>query len=303
MSDWWEQAYKGGPMVKVKGFPRPLYPPDANQHGKKPSANGPDCEAYKRVVSRAGRWPWQEFDQAYSNGFAHGTSGNVGSTGVAGVQRQQDIDDTGWLGEKTFNTLRSIRVPKGPHEGEMAMDAYAVDLINKAWDKFGGHEPDESGSTVRKAALSLAVSQIGVKESPPDSNQCKYTSWYGMVGPWCAMFVSWCYEKNAKAQSPSFAQGSRYAYVPYVVQDGRNGKNGLKTVSVDDAIAGDLVCYDWDWNGEFDHIGIFEKWQGNEMLVIEGNTSTSNNSNGGQVMRRDRLPSTQATVFVRVAEP
>ena len=29
MSDWWEKGYPGGPMIVVKGFPRPLYPPDA----------------------------------------------------------------------------------------------------------------------------------------------------------------------------------------------------------------------------------------------------------------------------------
>src|SRR3954466_8690921 len=120
MTEWYEVAYKGGPLVAVHGFPRPLYPPDANQHGKKPSSDGADVEAYKRTVSRAGRWPWQEFDDSYSNGFAHGgPGGNVGDSGVAGVQRQGDLDDTGWLGEATFNLLRSIRIPAGlPHASE-----------------------------------------------------------------------------------------------------------------------------------------------------------------------------------------
>src|SRR5215831_12313774 len=165
MAEWWEHAYKGGPMVAVDGFPRPLYPPDAAKHGKTPSSPGPDVEAYKRTVSRLGRWPWQEFDEAYSNGFAHGTSGNVGQTGVAGVQRQQDLDDTGWLGEKTFNTLRSARVPEGkPHAGEMAMDATAARLIDEAFALYGGHEPAAPGvGSIRQAALDLAITQIGVK--------------------------------------------------------------------------------------------------------------------------------------------
>jgi hypothetical protein len=107
--------------------------------------DGPDIEAYKRTVSRAGRWPWQTFDQDYSNNFAHGKSGNVPETGVAGIQRQQKVDDTGWIGEKTFNTLRSIVIPEPlPHAGEMAMDATAVKLINEAWDRFGGHEPTDT---------------------------------------------------------------------------------------------------------------------------------------------------------------
>src|SRR4051812_21802109 len=304
MTDWWEHAYAGGPMVDVKGFPRPLYPPDASAHGKRASVEGCDVVAYKRTICRAGRWgEWDPslWDESYSNGFAHGRGGNVQDTGVAGVQRQQDIDDTGWLGEKTFKTLRSIRVPEGPHAGEMAMDAFAAELIDEAWDIFGGHEPDESNGTLRKAALKTAVSQIGVKESPADSNHVKYTDWYGMVGPWCAMFCTWCYEQSGN--SPSFVKGSKYAYVPYIVSDARAQRNGLRVVGTDEVTAGDLVCYDWSWDGEFDHVGLFEKWDDNEFTCIEGNTSTSNNSNGGQVMRRARLASTQATVFVRVSEP
>ena len=37
--------------------------------------------------------------------------------------------------------------------------------------------------------------------------------------------------------------------------------------------------------------------------AIEGNTSVSNNSNGGEVMRRARSTPQQGTVFVRVSEP
>lgn len=151
--DWWTRAYAGGPMVKVDGFPRPLYPPDAKSSGKTPSGKGPDVIAYKRTICRLGRWqPWDPaaWDDAYSNAFAHGRgTGNVGDSGVAGVQRQQSIDPaSGWLGEKTFNTLRSARVPSGPHAGEMAMDSVAVNLINEAWAMFAGkpEEPDKPPS-------------------------------------------------------------------------------------------------------------------------------------------------------------
>ena len=144
MSEWYEKAYPGHPMEKVKGFPRPLYPPDAAKRGKTPSGPGPDVVAYKRVVWRAGRWqgPASAFDESYSNGFSHGRSGNVGESGVAGVQRQQKVDDTGWVGETTFNLFRSIVIPEGlPNAGQPAMDATAVNLVNKAWDLFKGKEP------------------------------------------------------------------------------------------------------------------------------------------------------------------
>jgi hypothetical protein len=219
---------------------------------------------------------------------------------MAGVQRQQNLDDTGWVGEKTFNTLRSIRIPQGlPHAGEPAMDARSVELVNAAWDRFKGKEPVPPDTPLAaQARLSRAVTQIGVKESPANSNQCKYTDWYNMVGPWCAMFVTWC-DQTGSVPTSSFTQGSQYAYVPYIVSDARMGYNGLAVTSSPQP--GDLVCFDWDWNGEYDHIGLFEKWvDGSNFSAIEGNTSVSDNSNGGEVMRRTRNQNGQATVFVRV---
>ena len=166
---WWQHAYGGAPMVKVKGFPRVLYSPDAAAQGKQPSVDGPDVVAYKRTVSRAGRWPWQAFDDTFSNGFAHGRAGgNVGDSGVAGVQRQQGIEATGWVGEVTFNALRSIVVPDGlPHAGEMAMDATAAGLVDQAYERFRAAAagidlgPMESGGKgVRAQDLTHATSGI-----------------------------------------------------------------------------------------------------------------------------------------------
>jgi len=303
MTEWWETAYKGGPMVAVKGFPRPLYPPDSVDQGKTPSKNGPDVEAYKRTVSRAGRWVWQAFDQSFSNGFSHGKGPNVTDTGIAGVQRQQKIDPTGWIGTQTFNTLRSIRCPPGPHEGEMAMDARSVELINAAYDLFKGSEPaPEPKPTSSQARLSKAIPEIGTKENPARSNRQKYGEWYGMNGvPWCACFVTWC-DLLGAAPTKSFQRGVWYSYVPYIVNDGRLGRNGLSLTS--SPIPGDLVCYDWSRDGEYDHVGLFEKWvSGRTFQAIEGNTSTTDNSNGGEVMRRQRDAAAQNTLFVHVKEP
>jgi hypothetical protein len=301
--EWWTHAYPGGKLVAVNGFPRPVYPPDVTP-GRVPSIDGSDIEAYKRTVSRAGRWEWQAFDQQFSNAFSHGKAGgNVGESGIAGIQRQQNLDPSGWIGQQTFNTLRSIRIPEGlPHAGEMAMDARSVELINAAWKRFkGSAQPESSSGTAAQARLAQAQSQIGVKESPPNSNQCRFTDWYGMVGPWCAMFTSWA-DQTGIRPTHSFVRGTLYAYVPYIVSDARLGLNGLAITS--DPQPGDLVCYDWAWDGEFDHIGIFENWTvgKSEFTAIEGNTSVDNNSNGGAVMRRTRNRDEQATVFIKVRE-
>jgi CHAP domain len=299
--EWWEKGYPGGPMVAVKGFPRPLYPPDAV--GYPDSVDGSDVEAYKRTISRAGRWKWQAFDQAFSNSFSHGKSGgNVGESGVAGVQRQQGIQATGNIGKDTFNLLRSIKIPEGlPNAGQMAMDARSVELINAAFGRFGGKEPAPGGGgNSAQQRLKKAQSQLGVKESPANSNKCKYTSWYGMVGPWCAMFVTWCDLNSPAPSGNTFKKGSRYAYVPYVLADARLGYYGLSVTS--SPKPGDLVLYDWSWDGEYDHIGIFESGSSSSWQAIEGNTSLNNNSNGGEVMRRSRSKSDASVVFVRVKE-
>jgi hypothetical protein len=275
-------------------MPRPLYPPDAADRGKIPSVPGIDVIAVKRAVSRSGHWPWQDFDDSYSNGFAHGRSGNVRENGLAGLQRQNGIEATGWMGEHTYNLIRSARVPDGlPHAGEPLLDAMAVGLLESHAELMAG------GSSVRLLALEKARSFLGYVESPPGSNGNMFGEWYGMnFEPWCAMFVSYCFEHVAHG-SPSFAAGTTYAYVPYIVADARAHMFGLS--AVESPIPGDLVCFNWD-GGEFDHVGLFEDGIPEGFDTIEGNTSTSNNSNGGQVMRRRRSADTQETVFVRVVE-
>ena len=56
--------------------------------------------------------------------------------------------------------------------------------------------------------------------------------------------------------------------------------------------AGDVIFFDWGGNGTQDHVGIVEKVDNGYVYTIEGNTSTSNDANGGKVMRRTRTKST-----------
>lgn len=148
----------------------------------------------------------------------------------------------------------------------------------------------------REKALLIAKKELGIKEFPYGSNIVKYSTWYGLNGPWCAMFITWCYAQAGNKNT--FKRGSNYAYCPFIVNDARAERNGLRTVSK--PIPGDLVLYDWD-GGVSDHIGIFERWvtPGSSFLAIEGNTSLGNQSNGGQVMRRLRFQS-QVEIFARV---
>jgi hypothetical protein len=285
-------------MVEVKGFPRPLYPPDAAEQGKKPSPDGPDCLAYKRTVCRAGRWgEWDpnQWDNSYSNRFGHGHGPNVKDTGIAGVQRQQSIDDTGWIGEQTFNTLRSIRVPEGPHEGEMAMDAYAADLIDKAFDLYAGTGPPAGSPPAR--LLEAMRDLLGVHEQPAGSNHVPgITDWYGLDGqPWCAMAVT---RAGVNAGLAAFKRGQRWHYVPTIVADARAGRYQLTTVDLGLAQPGDVVCFDWDWSdfaSSSNHVGVFEKWTatGSAFQTIESNVDST-------TARHTRYVAAQGLEIVRV---
>jgi hypothetical protein len=154
MTDWWERPYEGDKMVELPGFPRPMFSADAAEQGETPSSDGADVIGYKRTVARLGRWEWNPdgWDDSYSDVFAHGEDGgNVGMSGVAGVQRQAKISPaTGWVDAKTFNLLRSVLIPEGlPHAGEHAMDSVAQALFKKAWQTAqAAAEADSGGSLV-----------------------------------------------------------------------------------------------------------------------------------------------------------
>jgi len=149
---WSKKPYPQNPDPPTVGFPRELFPPDAAAVGQKPSPHGPDVIAYKRAISRAGRWPWNPsgWDDSFSNAFSHGTSGGgVGASGVAGFQRQAGLDPSGWLDESTFAALCASLVPAGRHAGEPLFDSACITLLNRAAKQFA--KPAAGEDRVRAA--------------------------------------------------------------------------------------------------------------------------------------------------------
>lgn len=133
MTDWWTTPYPKASAPAYKGeLPRPLYPPDVQ--GYDPSTGGPDVTAYKRGISRGGRWPWTTFDDAYSNNFAHGKAGgNVGDSGVEGFQRQMGIQPSGNIGQATMEAISLAKIPQGlPNAGQPLLDGPAVQMLEDA---------------------------------------------------------------------------------------------------------------------------------------------------------------------------
>ena len=153
---------------------------------------------------------------------------------------------------------------------------------------------------LRDAALETARQFLGVKEFPANSNEVMFSKWYGITGPWCAMFVTYCY---AQAGAKHFKKGVRWAYCPFLLSDARKQNYGLNLITKDKVQAGDIVLFDWKGDGVADHVGLVvdPPTRGGWFKTIEGNTSVSNDSNGGQVMYRDRNLDT-VIGFVRVWE-
>ena len=151
-------------------------------------------------------------------------------------------------------------------------------------------------TTTANNILTVARSQIGVKESPAGSNRQKYGSAYGMNGvPWCAEFVWWC---GSKAGEPNvIGKSASAAYI----QEATVKKGGAwvmaKTTKVDtrmsyarQAMPGDVVSFDFGaMDAVRDHVGIVESIDGDYIICIEGNTSKrGSQSNGGEVCEQKR---------------
>lgn len=147
--------------------------------------------------------------------------------------------------------------------------------------------------------IETAQKEIGICESPAGSNNVKYNTWiYGREVadgdkkspkgipykyPWCGAFVSWCFnEAGIPLGKIDVLKG--FVGCPYAV---KNVNKWGKIVTIPQP--GDVVFFDWQGDGVFDHTGIFVKDNGKGLFQsIEGNTSFGNDSNGGSVMLRER---------------
>src|SRR6478736_582533 len=132
--------------------------------------------------------------------------------------------------------------------------------------------------------IRIAEKEIGQTEKPANSNKTKYGKWFGFDGvAWCGIFVSWCY---AQAGFPLPKIGFTKGYAGCQTAVAFFKKSNQVTSK---PVEGDIVFFDWNADGRYDHTGLFVKWVNDkEFETIEGNTAVGNDSNGGNVMRRVR---------------
>lgn len=132
--------------------------------------------------------------------------------------------------------------------------------------------------------LDIARRQIGTRESPPKSNNVRYNTWYygrevsGAAYPWCMVFVQWVFDQ-AGVKLPV-----RTASCGALVRSAQSAGCWV----TGDYRPGDVVIYDFPGGAKTDHCGIVESVDGTYISAIEGNTSSTNNADGGAVERRAR---------------
>ena len=114
-----------------------------------------------------------------------------------------------------------------------------------------------------QAIVEVALTQLGNEGGQP------YWSWYGFEGrvEWCACFVSWCTDQCGYIESgiiPKFAG----------CVDGANWfkGNGQWQDRNYEPQAGNIIFFDWEGDGETDHVGIVEKCENGVVYTVEGNS-------------------------------
>lgn len=114
-----------------------------------------------------------------------------------------------------------------------------------------------------QAIVEVALIQLGNEGGQP------YWSWYGFDGrvEWCACFVSWCADQCGYLDSgivPKFAG----------CVDGANWfkGNGQWQDRNYEPTAGTIIFFDWENDGETDHVGIVEKCENGVVYTVEGNS-------------------------------
>ena len=136
--------------------------------------------------------------------------------------------------------------------------------------------------------VDAAKSQLNYRET--GNNDTIFGKWYGLNNnPWCAMFVSWCYDQAGLVSKVAAQTKKGFASCDAGLK-WFTKKN--KIVPVGQAQPGDLVFFQFDKDAQADHVGICASNDGKGFLMVyEGNTSADSKgsqSNGDGVFLKKR---------------
>jgi hypothetical protein len=221
--------------------------------------------------------------------------------GPAVLEVQQELAKLGFspgpldagYGPTTAAAVRAFQIARGITSDAWVGPETLAALATAITAAPGGPPlPARPPSVLGQKAIIEAGKHVGEKENPSGSNKTSFGVWYGEDGvPWCNIFVSYCFQLGAGYticdgfKGAGIMAGKGCAYVPTTSAWLQATGNWVGRT---EPLPGDIAIFNWD-GGAPDHIGIVEQSLGNgNFSTIEGNTSVGNDSNGGEVMRRQR---------------
>jgi CHAP domain len=137
--------------------------------------------------------------------------------------------------------------------------------------------------------LSHAKKFVDEKYAEEGDNLTIMGKWYGLNGqPWCAMFVSYCFNLAGALNLISVTGKKGFAGCDAGLK--AFAKAGM-LVPVGQAQPGDIVFFQFDTDAEPDHVGFVYVNDGKNLICFEGNTSSDekgSQSNGGMCAKKKR---------------
>ena len=196
----------------------------------------------------------------------------------AGCSSPQDMDKLklAWQGYNYGNGYIVWALQRGGYTEANALQFSQEQAASHGWSSYG--DPEYVPHVMRyysggslfaglfgsQQIVSVAMGQIG------NSGGQKFWSWYGFDSrvEWCACFVSWCADQSGLIASGNVPKFS-------LCRDGVSwfqGKNKWQSGGTTPT-AGMIIFFDWDHDGNSDHVGIVEKCEGGRVYTVEGNSS------------------------------
>ena len=196
----------------------------------------------------------------------------------AGCSSPQDLDKLklAWQGYNYGNGYIGWALQRGGYTEANALQFSQEQAASHGWSSYGDPEyvPHVmryySGGSLfaglfgNQQIVSVAMGQLG------NSGGQKFWSWYGFDShvEWCACFVSWCADQSGLIESGKVPKFSLCSSGVTWFQGKNKWQSGGTTPS-----AGMIIFFDWDHDGNSDHVGIVEKCEGGRVYTVEGNSS------------------------------
>ena len=185
------------------------------------------------------------------------------------------------------NTRNVSKIQRGNKRTRFGSGRATNQVYLKDGSGSSGYSATASTSTSLgpDSIIAVAMSQIGVAEEG-NSNKVKYCQvYYGKDRrePWCCIFVWWVFNQAGAAKL--FYNGGKTASCN-TLREFYKGQGRLS----DNPQVGDIVFFNFNGNwSQPKHVGIIIAVNDdNTITTIEGNTSSTNQTNGGCVEKKTR---------------